>query len=147
MPIKEPIIPVGDQAPISLSADDKAKLEKENYYFSQTAAREAFEKLDINPSEARAWFDAKYGQYGDVAIALRDNQGNPIGEKKFSEISANEKQEHSYGLLNLINKNYNLEFIKHFFNEPELLMIADKKLSYLPKLVNLYRENQEKLKQ
>jgi len=146
MPFKETNASAGEQA-ASLSAEEREKLRHENYYFSQKAAREEFEKLSLSREEAKEWFNAKYGDYGDVAIALRDSKGQPIGEKKFSEISDLEKQDHSYGLLNLIWENYNLEFIKHFYNEPELLKVADKQLNNLPRLVNLYRENQEKLEQ
>jgi len=145
MPFKETSAPTGEST--ALSAEEREKLNHENYYFSQKAAREEFEKLSLSREEAKAWFDAKYGDYGDVAITLRDSKGQPIGEKKFSEISDQEKQDHSYGLLNLIWENYNLEFIKHFYNEPELLKVADKQLNNLPRLVDLYRENQEKLEQ
>jgi len=147
MPFKETNASTEERATVALSAEEKEKLDRENYYFSQKAAREEFEKLSLNREEAKEWFNAKYGAYGDVAITLRDQNGQPIGEKKFSEISDSEKQSHSYGLLNLIWENYNLEFIKHFYNEPELLKVADKQLNNLPRLVNLYRENQEKLEQ
>lgn len=134
-----------------LSDEEKEKLEQENHYFSQKAAWKEFEKLSLDSKQAEEWFNAKFEKYqgenGDDGslILLRNSSGQPIGEFKFSEISPAEKAAHSWGTLKLIQDNYNLEFIKHFLNEPELLSIADKQLNNLPRLVKLYRENQEKL--
>jgi len=125
---------------------ENEKLSQENYRLSQEMAREEFEKLDLNTNEALEWFDKKYGNYGETAIALRDHKGELIGEKKFLDISEREKQDHSYGLLTLIEKNFNLSFVEHFFNEPELLEIAEKKGNYLRRTVQVYRDNLEKMK-
>jgi len=129
-----------------LPASENDKLSQENYRLSQEIAREEFEKLDLNTDEAIEWFDKKYGGYGEATIALRNHRGQPIGEKKFTEVSDKEKQDHSYGLLNLIEKNFNLSFIEHFFNEPELLDMSEKKGSYLKRTVQVYRDNLEKMK-
>jgi|GEM_PF-2275514 len=134
-----------------LSEAEKEVLRQENYYFSQKAAWEEFQKLGMVPKEAEEWFDAKFAKYkgedgsGGTPILLRDSSGKPIGEFKFEDLDRFQKAAHSYGTLKLIGDNYNLEFIKHFINEPELLAIADKRLSTLPRLVKLYKENQAKL--
>ncbi len=146
--------PAGDNSVVeksSLSEAEKEVLRKENYYFSQKAAWEEFQKIGMDPKEAEEWFNAKYAKYkGEdgaegTPILLRDSSGRPLGEFKFEEISSQEKAAHSFGMLKLIRDNYNLEFIKHFFNEPELLAFADKELSTLPRLVKLYKENLDKL--
>lgn len=147
MSIGEPKMPAGDKTAQSLSTEEREKLNHENWYFSQKAAREEFGKFDLRINEAIDWFNDKYREYDEVPVALRDRRGNPIAEKKFSEITDQEKQDHSYGLLYLFDNYKGLEFIENFFNEPELLKMADKKLSELPKLVKLYRANQEKLKE
>ena len=145
MPFKEDGFPVNDPAAEILSSEEREKLAKENNYFSQDAAWEEFEKLSLNPDEAVAWFDAKYGDYGDTPVRLRDRDGNLLEEKQLDEISLEEKREHSWGRLKMISDSYNLNFIKHFFNEPELLEIADSKLNNLKRLVELYKINSKKL--
>jgi len=130
------------QIPVS----ENERLSQENYRLSQEMAREEFEKLDLNTNEALEWFDKKYGNYGETVITLRDHRGEPIGEKKFTEVSDKEKQDHSYGLLTLIEKNFNLSFIEHFFNEPELLDMAEKKGNNLKRTMQVYRDNLEKMK-
>lgn len=144
MIFKDPA-PGQEPKPEALSPEEREKLTRENYYFSQKAAREEFGKLGLNPQEAIGWFDDKYGGYGDVPVLLRDQNGQPVGEKAFADISDVEKRDHSYGMLKLINDSHNLDFIEHFLNEPELLALADKKLNNLPRLVRLYRENKAKL--
>lgn len=145
MPFKEGDFPINEPVADILSSAEREKLSQENYYFSQDAAWEEFKKLSLNPEEAVAWFDEKYQEYGDTPIRLRDRNGNLLEERQLEEISPEEKQEHSWGRLKMINDDYNLNFIKHFFNEPELLKIADKKLSNLKRLVELYKINSKKL--
>ena len=136
---------------ITLSEAEKNIIRDENHHFSQKAAWEEFQKLGMIPKEAEEWFDTKYAKYkgedgsDGTPILLRDSSGNPLGSFKFEDISSQEKAAHSFGTLKLIGDNYNLEFIKHFNNEPELLEIADKKLSTLPQLLKLYQENEAKL--
>lgn len=131
-----------------LSAEERQKIEEENYNFSQKLAREEFQKIRLSKEEATEWFDKKYGDYLGESIALRDQAGQLISEKKFSDIDEIEKLKHSLGLLKLIENNYNLKFIEHFFNEPELLDLLDHRQDpghYLKKLVDLYQTNQKKL--
>ncbi len=149
MAFKEGDISIGEQTIPALSSEEREKLEGENYRLSQEMAREEFQKLAFNKEELIAWFDDKYQDYhqdgADTPIVLRDWSGNLLEEKHFSEISPEEKCEHSSGRLKLIGDDYNLNFIKHFFNEPELLDLADKKGSYLKRTVQVYRDNLVKL--
>ena len=140
----------GDGASLSseLSAEEREKIEEENYNFSQKLAREEFQKIGLNKEEATEWFDKKYGDYLEEIISLRDQAGQFIGEKKFGDIDESEKMKHSLGLLKLIENNYNLKFIEHFFNESELLDLLDRHQKpghYIKKLVDLYQVNQKKL--
>ena len=130
------------QAPIS----EKEKLSQENYRLSQEMAKEEFDKLSFSQEELISWFNDKYEGYDEALVGLRDRAGQLLVEKKLSEISDDEKLAHSLGYLKLIGDNYNLNFIKHFFNEPELLDIAAKKGSYLKRTVQVYRDNLEKMK-
>lgn len=133
---------------VNLTAEEREKLETENYNFSQKLAREEFQKIGLNKEAALEWFDKKYGNFQKENISLRDQAGQLIGEKKFSEIDETEKIKHSLGLLKLIENNYNSKFIEHFFNEPELLDLLDRQQApghYLKKLVDLYQANQKKL--
>jgi hypothetical protein len=105
-------------------------------------AYEQMAKLSFNREELAEWFDNKFGGYGEMAITLRDAKGQPIGEKKYGEISADEKAAHGLGTLELIKDNDGPNFIEHFFNEPELLKIAERQGIYLSDTVKKYRDNQ-----
>lgn len=133
---------------LELSAAEREKIEAENYNFSQKLAREEFKKIGLNKERAQEWFDKKYRNYGGEEISLYNEAGELVGKKNFKEIDEVEKLQHSLGLLKLIDNNFNLKFIEHFFNEPELLDLLDRYQEpgcYLKKLVDLYQANQKRL--
>lgn len=140
----------GEEAPrdSQLSASEREKLETENYNFSQKLAREEFKKIGLDKEKAIEWFDKKYSNHGGTEISLYNEAGELVAKKKFSEIDETEKLKHSLGLLKLIDNNFNLKFIEHFFNEAELLDLLDRRQEpgcYLKKLVSLYQANQKRL--
>ncbi|MFA5023628.1 MAG: hypothetical protein WC523_01545 [Patescibacteria group bacterium] len=132
-------------ADLTLATEDQEKIQTENYNLSQKLAWEEFQKFSLSPEEAIAWFDAKYEAYGDTPIRLRDRDGNLLEEKHLEEISPEEKSNHSWGKLKLIQTNYNLHFIEHFLNEPELLNIAEKQGNTLKRTVQVYQDNLKKM--
>lgn len=140
----------GQNNPLS----DKEYLDSANFHLAKFA-QEQLGKLDLSSKELVAWFDLKYGQYGDVTIPLRGQGGQlvPDGERNYKDISSEEKISHGLGVLRLLTKDSLFALLDYLSNQqPELLEIADKGGHFvdghsLRDTVNKYLANKKKLEE
>ena len=87
-------------------------------------AYDQLSQLALSPQELTTWFDLRFASW-QTPVTLRDRDGQVVGEKKFSDVSADEKIAHGQGLLKLMRDSAGLSFMDYFSQQPELLEIVE----------------------